>query len=100
MVSIDLTKDEVCKFLKSSDVLTIMDLMQNEDRVLIAKMIKITENCIFVNASVLDAGDSLSSFELFTTKSDVEMNDYKAQLRNELNKMARTPMEREANVEE
>lgn len=99
MVSIDLTKDEVCKFLKSSDVLTIMDLMQNEDHVLIAKMIKINDNCIFVNASVLDAGDSVSNFELFTRKADIEINDYKAQLRNELNKMARTPMEREA-VEE
>jgi|GEM_PF-6905276 len=97
MVTIDLTKDEVCKFLKTKEVLTIMDLLQDQENVLIAKMVK-TNNDIHVSAVVMDSGDAKSEFLLFSATAKVELIDYTMKLRNELRECAKIPGEKEEEI--
>ncbi|RPJ79833.1 MAG: hypothetical protein EHM20_00140 [Alphaproteobacteria bacterium] len=93
MVVIDLEKDEVSKFLKASEAQELEDLIKDETNILLSKMFFINEKDINVSAKVFKNDDSCNfdSFEVFATTAKVSLNDYKAQLRKELNKHVKLP---------
>jgi len=93
MVVIDLNLEEISKFLFASQVKELEKLLNDKTNILLSKIVFLNEKDINVMAKVFKNDDSCNfdGFEVFTITVKVSLNDYKAQLRKELNKHVKLP---------